>query len=370
MAGCSTGPVTEAPEKETIYIGGIMPLTEGGAAYGLPAQIVAQSAVERINEQGGVNGKNLAIIWEDGKCNVRDASTATQSLVNVDEVKVILGGFCSDETLAAAQITEDNDVILFSSASSSPKVTNAGDFVFRNYPSDSSQGKLLAQIAQDLEMEKVGILTEETDYAIGIEETFIAEFEGETVKENYLSTDTDLKTQITKLKSSEIDGLILNPQTPDKADLMLKQATELGIEDIVLMSNDAIVGNPETLDRYKEATEGLIGGIASYNEDHPDYSYMIEKYAEKKPGEELPFQSYMATTFDAVNILAQAIEASGEEMDTTKIRDYIYNYNGEGIAGQYEFDENGDPKSGHNPVIVCNAELMPYETGMTCPEKE
>ena len=108
-----------------------MPLSGDGASYGIMGQNVVNLRVEEINKAGGINGRNLEIIWEDGTCNPKDASMAAQKLINIDNVSIIFGGFCSGETLGAAPITEKKKVILFSGVSSSPEITNAGDFVCR-----------------------------------------------------------------------------------------------------------------------------------------------------------------------------------------------------------------------------------------------
>ena len=128
-------------------IGVMFPLTGDAAIYGMPAQMSAKIAVEEINSKGGVNGRKLELIYEDSKCNPKDGNAAAQKLVNIDKVKVIIGGYCSGETLGAAPITESNEVILISPSSSSPDITKAGDFVFRLAPSDAFAGVVASDYA-------------------------------------------------------------------------------------------------------------------------------------------------------------------------------------------------------------------------------
>ena len=159
--------VTEEPEEDTspIVVGFISPLTGDAATYGEPGQKVTQLAVAEINNAGGINGRELQVIYEDGKCNGKDAASAMQKLVNVDKVQAVLGGFCSGESLAAAPIANANKVLLFSPGSSSPDLTEAGPYFFRNYPSDESQGKVLAEVAYNTkEWKKVGVIQEQLDY--------------------------------------------------------------------------------------------------------------------------------------------------------------------------------------------------------------
>src|SRR3989344_8626278 len=89
-------------------IGVMLPLTGDGAAYGLPIRKSLQIAVDEINANGGVNGKKLEPVYQDSKCNPKDGNAAAQTLINIDKVKVIIGGICSGETLGAASLANDN----------------------------------------------------------------------------------------------------------------------------------------------------------------------------------------------------------------------------------------------------------------------
>src|SRR3989338_8751673 len=98
----TNGPTTTVEPQGTLKIGAVLPLTGDGAAYGLPIQRAASLAVNEINLAGGVKGQSMEIIWEDGKCDAKEATSAARKLVTVDGVKVILGGVCSSETLSMA----------------------------------------------------------------------------------------------------------------------------------------------------------------------------------------------------------------------------------------------------------------------------
>jgi len=57
--------------------------------------------VDKANVSGGIDGKQIKLVVEDGRCNGKDATAAVQKLINIDKVAVIAGGACSSETLAA-----------------------------------------------------------------------------------------------------------------------------------------------------------------------------------------------------------------------------------------------------------------------------
>src|SRR3989344_6415480 len=104
LLGCSQNQIQGAAVNEQNFngsykIGVMLALTGDAATYGLPEQQAIKIAADEINSKGGINGKKIEIIYEDGKCNPKDGNAAAQKLINVDKVKVIIGGSCSGETL-------------------------------------------------------------------------------------------------------------------------------------------------------------------------------------------------------------------------------------------------------------------------------
>src|SRR3989344_222432 len=223
MAACA--PPQKVEEKElakfqgSYKIGVMLPLTGDAAAVGLPEQRGIKIAIDEMNAKGGVNGRKLEAIYEDSKCNAKDGNAAAQKLVNVDKVKVIVGGVCSGATLGASPITEENKVILISPSATSPDITNAGDFVFRVAPSDAYAGIVTSDYAfNDLKTKKAALITETTDYAQGLRRVFkenFAKLGGEIVAdETYNPEDTDFRTQVTKVKAASPEVIYLIPQAP------------------------------------------------------------------------------------------------------------------------------------------------------------
>lgn len=340
-------------------IGVMLPLTGDAAAYGLTEQRGIKIALDEINSKGGVNGRKLEPIYEDSKCNPKDGNAAAQKLVNVDKVKVIVGGACSGETLGAAPITEANKVILISPTASSPDVTKAGDFVFRTYPTDAYAGVIAAEYAyNELKARKAALITESTDYAQGLRRVFkenFAKLGGEIVAdETYNPDDTDFRTQVTKVKSTDADIIYIVPQTPVKGILLLKQIKELGLKQTVLTA-EVLIGKKIVTDNPSEL-EGMYGVEFKFDEKTPKAAALLSKYKEIS-GEEPEFPSFIATAYDAVYLIKDAIAKHG--YDSEKIRDYLYavkDYSG--AAGKITMDENGDPIMEYSVKQVKNGELF------------
>ena len=143
-SGCSKSG-KEAGGENTIRIGSVGPLTSDLAYIGENMKAAVELASDEINSAGGIKGKKIEIIYEDGKCDPKEAANAANKLINIDKVTAIIGGLCSSETLAMAPLAEKSKVILLSAGSTNPGITNAGDYIFRNVPSDSFQGVYAAR---------------------------------------------------------------------------------------------------------------------------------------------------------------------------------------------------------------------------------
>ena len=117
----STVSTTEAALPATVKIGVILPLS--GALGWLGPDMVrgAQIAVHEINSNGGIMGSAIQLIIEDSETTPEGAVESATKLVDIDNVKAIIGAAGSSNTLAIARgVTIAANVILISPASTSP----------------------------------------------------------------------------------------------------------------------------------------------------------------------------------------------------------------------------------------------------------
>lgn len=336
LAGCATGgpsgPSTELPD--VIKIGYIGPLTGNAAGYG---QDMKAGVALYFSENPTIGDSTVEVIYEDGKCNGQDAANAVQKLINIDKVQTVIGGVCSGETLAAAPIAEVNKVLLLSPGSSSPAVTTAGDYVFRNYPSDEQVAKTLVDDVL-ANHEVVALLSEQTDYAQGYRGAIQRHMEtaGEelVVDEAFAVDNTDYRTLLTKIDEAGADVLIFVGQSPVVGAFAVKQAKELGM-DIQVYGTDTFPG-PDFFDTAKDAAEGVKAVYAAEDPSRSGYDDFMAKIGEIQGAEIMSLLGY-----DAANLFANAIAEVG--YDGTAIKDYFYAMPSfKGIGSDVNFDENGD----------------------------
>lgn len=333
-----------APTGATVKIGFVGPLTGDAVSYGDPIRNAVEMAVSAVNEEGGTGGKMIEVVYEDGKCANKEALSAVQKLVNIDRVIAIIGGVCSSESLAMLPVTEPAKVVVLSPSSSSPHLSGAGEYFFRNAPSDLKGGDKLAKLMTG-QYKNVAIISEETDYAQGLAGVFrerVASLNGTlAASERFAPGTTDFRSILTKIKAKNPDALLVNPQTEIAGGSIVKQAREIGITAQLYGSN--VLSGSQAIEIAGEHAEGLIFVDApGLMQDNPKAMKFLEEYKERHgagPGIEF----YTAAAYDNVRILAQAVEAVGT--DTEKIRQYLANMSRfNGIVGSYRFDRNGDPE--------------------------
>ena len=351
-----TGPATGEPIK----IGWLGPLTGDAAAYGEPMQNVSKLALEEINASGGINGNPIEFIYEDAKCTGSTAASAMQKLANVDKVQAVLGGLCSSESLAAIPVAESSQVFLFSAASSSPDLTGINDYFARNYPSDAAQGAVLANLAYNqMGWTEVAFIQEQMDYPLGIFKAFEKEFislGGTVTNEQFATALTDFRTILAKIKAQDPDAVFVDPQTPAAGERILQQMANLNWAPNLLVA-DVLTGATDVVKENAELLEGAFGAEFGINPENEKFQHMITAYQEKF-GEEVPFQSYAQTYYDAVYMLRDAIVEVG--YDGTKIAEWFKNVNGwQGASGPTTLID-GDPAVGHVPKIIRNGKTELY----------
>src|SRR3990167_10390300 len=331
----------KSPEKETgpIKIGFMGPFTGDLANIGKNAQAAVQIAEEEINAGGGILGRTLEVVYEDDQCTGAPAANAVSKLINTDKVVAILGSVCSGATLGAAPIAEAAKVPMLSYCSTNPTVSQAGDYIFRNVPSDFFQANYAANYLMGKGMKNVALLTSKDDWGDGLKKAFTDAFTkagGLIVSsDSFDPASKDLKAQLTTIKGMNVDAVYFAGYT-DPSIAGLKQAHDLGIK--------AQFFGADAWDDTKIWSElGTLGDGAMFTVVGTNSTDAFKaKMKEKLGKDDIIYCSNYA--YDGLKIVGSAIEKA-DSVDTTDIKNALYktNYTGGVSANELKFDSNGDP---------------------------
>ncbi len=348
-------------KKEEIKIGAIMPLTGDYATYGISIKNGIELAKDKINSMGGVLGRKIKIMYEDSKAEPKLGVAAINKLIKINKVSVIIGAVASSVTLAIAPIAESNSTVLLSPASSSPKITQAGDFIFRNYPSDILEGKLVADFALKNGYKIASILTINNEYGLGLNKVFEENYKknGGKILSNdlYSEGETNFRTILSKIKKFN-PQLIFIVGYGREMGTCIKQARELGIKSQFVSTVNFY--DKESLVTGGDAVNGVIfsSPVFDPNSSEKNIKLFVKEFKNKFGVQP---DVWSAHGYDALLLVLQAIKDS-HSINSIKIKDSLYKIkNFPGVSGKTTFDKNGDVIKEARFLIVKNGHFVSYK---------
>ena len=352
MVGCGNGNTQDGGNAnnagatgDTIKIGGLAPLTGDVSVYGVAVDNGVKMAVEEINADGGVLGKQIEYIVYDEKGDATEAVNAYNKLVQSDNVVAIIGDVTSKPTLAVAQQAAKDKIPLITASGTAENITQAGENIFRACFIDPFQGELMASYAsKKLEKKTAAIIYNiSDDYSKGLYEAIEAaagDLGIEVVQvEGYGKGTVDFKAQLTNIKSKNPDVIFLPVYYQDVA-LIAVQAKELGIEAQFLGADgwDGVIGQVD--ESNMDAVNGAyFCSQYSAQSDDPNLQAFLSKYKETYG---MDASQFAVLGYDAMKMLAQAISEAGST-DSAAITSAMASIDFTGLTGHMTFDENRNP---------------------------
>ncbi len=332
---------TRQKEKILIKIGMVGPLSGEAATYGIEARNGVQLAISLLNQKQ--TRFRFELVAKDDQADPSLAEKAARELVVEKDVLAVVGPITSGATLAAGEIFQKNRLPAITPSATSPKISELGDFIFRVCPSDTFQGKAAAEfVVQDLGFDQIAILWDSKNeaYSGGLAEAFRKRAEELGAKitgvVSYQAGQKEFTQELEKLKATEPKVIYIPGYYTDVA-LIAQQIQKMGWQ-IPIVGGDGLY-SPELIALGGKAVEGIkFTSFFISSDPQPKVQDFVRAYKEMfgtEPG------WIAAHAFDAMNVIAKAIEIGGTSREgiqkgLTKIENF------EGVSGVISFDENGD----------------------------
>lgn len=315
-------------DAEPIRIGVIQPLSGPLAVSGQDSFYGTKIAFDLINENGGINGRQIEIVSAD----VPDQTAAQNEvnrLITNEKVDVITGIYGSAMALVAANICDRNDVLYWESISVTDHLTDQGyKGVFRVHVNGTGFGLQAAKIAEAFSTQigvpadelKVGIICENGDFgqcvAGGVEQYAAESNMPVVLNELYDSKTTDTSPTVLQMKNADPDVVIATSYINDGIDIT-KQSKILDFSPKLYLGIGSGYGLPAYYESLGENSQGIIDIDPSttpvYDNFEPELKEAViefEKRYEAERGYMPPAIGYL--TFQAAWVLAHnVIEVAG-----------------------------------------------------------
>ena len=354
LAACGNGSEGNASGGDTIKVGIIANTTGDSSQYGIAVSQGAKLYIKQLNEEGGINGKQIEVVEYDDKGATADAVNAYERMKS-DGVTAVIGAVLTNTTLAVADKTYEDNMPQVTASATAASVTvldptdPSSDIrtnVFRACFIDPFQGEKMAEYAQKLGATKCAVLYDSgNDYAKGVGDAFAAKCEElgiECTIEGYATGDKDFKAQLTNIKASGAE-YIMCPNYLEDVGLIVTQARQQGITAGFLggdgWSGVSAYASAEDLEGSYFCSGYALGSNAEFEE-----AYAAE-YGEA------PKQMFEALGYDAALLMCNAIKSAEEQgleagSDEYKqaVIDAMKATNGlEGVTGSFSFDDQNNP---------------------------
>jgi branched-chain amino acid transport system substrate-binding protein len=304
-----------APSGDPIKIGQPYNLTGGYASIDNPARDGSALAAEEINAAGGLLGRPLELIVEDGKSDVPTISSVAKKLVEEDRVVALVGLTDTSYMKAAGPVAQENQIPFLDVGGTAPIITSIGDYIFMLPFGDNVQAAAMAEYAQEKGWKTTAMLVDEAmDYtkflARYFEQRFTAEDIGGTVVSRlaYNMGDTDFSAQLTEFKN-------LDPQpdfyfisaNPGEIGTIVKQARDLGLT-APIAGGDGY-DTPLLAELAGPVNDVFFTTHQGIYDDTPEAAAFIEAYTAKFGA--APENVFAALGYDGIRLMADAIERAG-----------------------------------------------------------
>lgn len=316
--------------KEPYKIGAIFSVTGAASFLGEPEKNTVLMLVEQINKAGGINGHPLEVIIEDSKSDETQAVLSAKKLLEKDNVLAIIGPSTTGESMALVPIMNNAKTTLISCAAGAG-ITNPVEeryWIFKTPQYDTSAVEAIYTHMKKQGITKVGIITIATGFGDAGKKALhdLAPKFGITIvaDERYGPKDSDMTTQLTKIKASGAQAVINWSVGPGQVVVTKNwHALKMGIP----LYQSHGWGSKKNIELAGKAAEGVIAPLGrlvvwdKLPDKHPQKA-LLKKYEEDykahykgEPG------TFGGHAYDALMMVVEALKKVGP--DKKKIRDYI-----------------------------------------------
>ena len=335
-----------------IKIGVAEALSGGAAQYGFSIRNGFTLAAEEINAAGGINGDKIVLVVEDEQGKKEEAINAFKKLIFQDKVLMLFGPTLSNSAQAADPIAQSSKIVVFGTSNTADGITSIGNFVFRNSVTEADVLPVTIRTAvKNAKIKKVAVFYGNDDvFTKSGYDNFKKAIEDQklpvTTTETFAKGDVDFKAQLTKIKATNPDAVVLSALIAEGAPIMV-QARQLGLNVPFIGGNG--MNSVKVFDLAKGSSDNLwVGSPWSLQNRAKENNQFIIAFTQKFKS---PPDQFAAQAYDALHIASEAlrkVKLSGDlAKDRAALRDALPAVKISGATGAFSFrqvtDKSGAP---------------------------
>ena len=356
LAGCgansnSANAATSGAE-DTVTLAVVSPVTGDSAEYGIHFNVGAQMAADKINEAGGINGKQVVLKSFDSKNDAKEAAEVARLICQDKTILATIGDFSSTCCMATAPIYEENKTVQISPSAGLIDFPRAGPYNFSTTGVQENDGGFLMNrvINEKMGAKSVAIVYTNNDYGLNMLSYMTQEAEADGVvitdTEAIASGEKDFTAIVSKMRQTEPEAVAIVGSYNEVANCV-KQIRQVGWDVPVAISGSALTD--QLVELLGDDVNGIYSNIAFVASDNtPETKEFNEEFTKRA---NMPPSFHSISTYDTVMLVCDAAIKCGDNLNRETLKDAIQSYKGfDGLMGPFEFTEDGAVYRGYKVV--------------------
>jgi branched-chain amino acid transport system substrate-binding protein len=321
ITGAQAAEVPGVTDTE-IRVGSFGPLTGPVYIYGKLTMNGVEVYFNELNKKGGVHGRKLVLVREDDLCKPEGGIAAVKKLVFEHKVFAIIGGGCSNATLAARPEIEKAGVPfhVFAAVADGivdPPATN----IYTTQITASVESRAQIQWALDHGSKKLAIVAQHDAWGRSRYEPMLEDFKQRGVKvvadEEVTVDQNDGTAQALRLKAAGADAIMLLGY-PKAAAVLIRDSIKIGYKPL-WVGQTAIQDLPAL-----QTLIGIGGALSDFvsittipgHPDNPQYAEWRNRLKDTFPNDDLSVFNLMGVA--AAEVFAKVLDAAGKDLTRDK----------------------------------------------------
>jgi branched-chain amino acid transport system substrate-binding protein len=322
VAGAQDAETQGITDKE-IRIGAFGPFGGPAYLYGKIAMNGAEAVFDKVNEAGGIHGRKLVLVREDDGCRAEGAIGAVKKLAYETKVFALMGGACSNSTLAARPEIEKSGLpFILNSATADAITLPVAKNIFTTQVTGSVESRAQLDFVLAKGAKRIAVVAMKDAWGTARYEPFmkyVAEKNVKLVENLELQGDAvDATPQALKLRASGADAVILILY-PKPAAVLMRDALKMGLNPLWigqttisdLKAFDAQVGMPGAMNNFVTISS------TRFDPSDPTLKAWDDRIKKLFPNDELsPFNFY---GLGSAQVLVEALKRAGPKPTRTRL---------------------------------------------------
>lgn len=342
---------------DTIKLGAFFDLSGRAAFIGTPTKLVAEMVVDKINSEGGINGKLLELEIADTEADPAKGASIAKKFIYKDKVAAIIGPTLTDVGMNIKKVVDKGQTPTLMTVGGDPVIMGGkfGPFkwVFKSPQRSSIAVERMFLYLKDKGLTNVALLSAADgfgkDGARWMDKLAPKYGINIVAKESFGTRDTDMTAQLTKVKNSNPQAILAWTIGP-AGSIIAKNKAQLGI-DLPLFQCHGLP-DPKYVELAGPASEGdrmpatklmVADELPDSDPQKPVIQEFIKLYKDKGYDKQFPINTHSGYAWDAIMIVANAIKKVGNDPEALRAEiEATKNY--VGISGTYNItaeDHNG-----------------------------